>query len=126
MLDALISGRLIKDCQLKTAKNGKPYTNFLLTVHVGEPDNIVISGIALGDAAERLAKLGKGDAVSVTGSLKPTEWEDRMTSETRHGLGITVADVLSAYDIKKRRAKPDTQGSHQPQPEYDFDDEIPI
>lgn len=30
MLDALISGKLIKDIELKTSQNGKPYTNFLV------------------------------------------------------------------------------------------------
>ncbi|MEQ1560407.1 MAG: hypothetical protein ABL933_15910 [Methyloglobulus sp.] len=63
MLDTLISGKLIKDTELKTSQNGKHYTNFLLSVHVGEPENIVVSGIAFGVHAERIAKLGKGDAL---------------------------------------------------------------
>ena len=128
MLDALISGKLIKDTELKTSQNGKPYTNFLLSVHVGEPENIVISGIAFGSHAERIAKLGKGDAVSVIGALKPTEWADKATGETRHGLSVTVADVLSVYDIKKRRKPteetPAFHGTYQPPPPYD--DELPI
>lgn len=74
MLDALISGKLIKDTELKASQNNKPYCQFLMTVHVGEPENIIISGIAFGSHAERIAKLGKGDAISVIGSLKPSEW----------------------------------------------------
>ncbi len=106
----------------------------LLSVHVGEPENIVVSGIAFGSHAERIAKLGKGDAVSVIGALKPTEWADKATGESRRGLSVTVADVLSVYDIKKR--KPEASGfvgTYQPPPPYraggqqhEFDDEIPI
>jgi hypothetical protein len=39
--------------------------------------------------------------------LKPTEWADKATGETKRGLSITVANVLSVYDIKKKR-KADT------------------
>lgn len=127
MLDALISGKLIKDCQLKNSQNNKPYCQFLMGVHIGEPENTVISGIAFGVHAERIAHLKKGDAVSVIGALKPTEWQDKATHETRHGLSITVNNVLSVYDIKKRR-KPDENTTRQDKPGYSsepaFDDPV--
>jgi single-stranded DNA-binding protein len=110
MLDALISGKLIKQPELRTGQSGKPYCQFLLSVSIGEAENIVISGIAFGSHAERISKLGKGDAVSVIGALKPTEWQDKASNETKHGLSITVSDVLTVYDIKKRRkVEPDNQ-----------------
>lgn len=129
MLDALISGKLIKDTELKTSQNGKPYSNFLLSVGINEPENIVVSGIAFGVHAERIAKLSKGDALAVIGALKPTEWQDKATHEDRHGLSVTVADVLTVYDIKKRRkpTEPDGKPNHPPYgnpPPYD--DELPI
>jgi single-stranded DNA-binding protein len=107
MIDALISGKLIKDPQLKTGPSGKPYAQFLLSVHTGEEQPIIVSGIAFGEVAERIAKLGKGDPVSVVGSLKPSEWADKTTGETKHGLNITVNNSLSPYDIKKRRPTQD-------------------
>jgi single-strand DNA-binding protein len=106
MIDALISGKLIKSPALKTGQSGKPYANFLLSVAIGEDKPVIVSAMAFGEVAERIAKLQKGDAVSCTGSLKPSEWIDKATGETKHGLGITVCNVLSPYDIKKRR--PDT------------------
>jgi hypothetical protein len=39
----------------------------MLSVPIGEPQPIVVTGIAFGEIAERIAKLGKGDAVSVIG-----------------------------------------------------------
>jgi single-strand DNA-binding protein len=107
MIDALISGKLIKDCPLKTSQNDKLYCQFLLSVSTGDTENTVISGIAFGDNAERIAKFAKGDTLAVCGALKPTEWEDRNTGETRHGLSVSVSGVLSVYDIKKRRPKPE-------------------
>lgn len=113
MIECLLNGRLIRSPELKTGNSGKPYTNLLLSVSVGEAENIVISAIAFGDIAERLAKLGQGDAVSLAGSLKPTEWTDK-TGATKHGLSMTVTQSLSVYDIQKRRKKPDDMGTSKP------------
>jgi single-stranded DNA-binding protein len=103
MIDALISGKLIKDTELKTGGTGTKYTQFLLSVSCGEPQNIIVSGVAFGEVAERIAKLQKGDSLSVIGSLKPTEWTDKTTGETKQGMNITASNALSIYDIKKRK-----------------------
>ncbi len=105
MIDALISGKLIQTPQLKTGKSGNPYTNFLLSVHIGEEKPVVISGIGFAEIAEKIAKMGKGDALAVTGSLKPSQWEDKNSGETKHGLSITVSNSLSVYEIAKRKPK---------------------
>ena len=103
MIDALINGKLAKDTQLKTSANGNLYCHFSLIVAIGEPTPIFITGIAFNENAERIARLKKGDALSVTGSLKPSEWTDKTTGETKHGLNVTVSDCLSVYEVKKRR-----------------------
>ncbi len=105
MIDALVSGKLIKQPELKVSQNGNHYTNFLLSRHVDEPKNVVVSCMAFGEVAERIDQLGKGDASAVVGALKPFEWQDSATYETRHGLNLTVSSVLSVYDIKKRCPK---------------------
>jgi single-strand DNA-binding protein len=104
MIDALINGKLFRDTELKTSAKQTHFCNFMLSVSVGEPTAIIISGIAFNEAAEKIAKLKKGDAVSLTGSLKPSQWQDKTTGETKHGLNITVSDCLSLYDIKQRKA----------------------
>lgn len=104
MIDALISGKLIRDTALKTSATNTTYCQFLLSVSVNEPENIVVSGVAFGEVAERIAQLKKGDPLAVIGSLKPTEWSDKTTGELKHGLSITVNNSLSPYDIKKRKA----------------------
>ncbi|CAG1022896.1 hypothetical protein DOJK_01969 [Patescibacteria group bacterium] len=103
MIDALISGKLLKDTELKTSANNNQYCNFLLSVHTGDPAPMVVSGIAFNEVAEKIARLKKGDALTVAGSLKPSEWTDKTTGETRHGLNVTVSNGLTLYDIKKRK-----------------------
>jgi single-strand DNA-binding protein len=104
MIDALISGTLIRDPSTRTGASGKPFCNFLLSAPVGgEEPAVMVSGIAFADAAEKIGRLKKGDALSVVGSLRPSTWQDKTTGETRHGLNITAQACLTAYDVKKRR-----------------------
>jgi single-strand DNA-binding protein len=105
MIDALISGKLIKTPELKTGQSGKYYTQFLLSVAIGEDKPVIVSGMAFTETAEKIARLQKGDALSVVGALKPSEWVDKATGTLKHGLSITANASLSVYDIKKRRPK---------------------
>jgi single-stranded DNA-binding protein len=109
MIDALITGKLIRDPMAKTGQSGKAYCNFLLSVPTGDEQPVIVSGIAFGETAERIGNLKKGDALTVTGTLKPSSWTDKTTGETKTGLSITVSSCLSAYDVAKRRKKPDSQ-----------------
>jgi hypothetical protein len=103
MIDALISGKLIRDTETKISSKGTPYCNFLLAVPIGEEQPIIVLGIAFNDVAERIGRLTKGDALTVTGALKPSSWNDKSTGEEKHGLSVTVSSCLSAYDVAKRR-----------------------
>ncbi len=134
MIDALISGKLIKSPELKVGQSGKYYCQFLLSVSTGEEKPTVVSGIAFTETAEKIAKLGKGDALSVVGALKPSEWICKTTGNLKQGLSITVSASLSAYDIKKRRPKAEAQADQHTnngasRPSYDsmpFNDSIPF
>jgi hypothetical protein len=123
MIDALIGGKLIKDPSKKMGPSGNYYAQFAMGVHIGDEPSIVVSGIAFGVVAEKILLLKKGDALSVIGPLKPTEWIDKTTNETRHGLSVTVNNVLSLYEIKKRKPK-FTTAAVKSKNELDFDDEL--
>jgi len=124
MIDALISGKLIKTPELRTGKTGNHYTQFLLSVSVGEEQPVIVSGIAFAETAERIAKLQKGDPLAVIGSLKPTEWTDKTTGETKHGLNVTANNALSPYDIKKRKPVTDSAANNAANANRPFDDPI--
>ncbi|MBK8815869.1 MAG: single-stranded DNA-binding protein [Methylococcaceae bacterium] len=130
MIDALISGKLIKAPQpLKLSRNGIPYCNFMLRVNQQDSDETLLcSGIAFGEHAEKIARLGKDDPLSVVGSLKLSYWIDNEGYQ-KSGLNITVSNCLTAYEVKKRRGtdkpKPSAQTQYDDQG-YDFNDDIPI
>jgi len=128
LIDALTSGKLIRDPTTKTGPSGKPYATFLLSAATnGEAENAIVSGIAFADTAEKIAQLHKGDALTVTGSLNLTTWNDRNTGEAKTGLNLTVAYALSVYDAKKRRG--DTKGKDKTadnRNDRPFNDSIPI
>jgi single-stranded DNA-binding protein len=103
MIESLVSGKLFRDVELKQSVKNTPYCNFMLSVAVGEPKPVLISGLAFSAQAEKIAKLKKGDALTVIGSIKPNQWPDKTSGEIKHGLTMTVQDCLSLYDLKKRR-----------------------
>lgn len=122
MIDAIVSGKLIKDPSTRTGPSGKPFTQFLLSCHIGEEQPVIVSGICFAEVAGRVAVLKKGDPLCVVGSLKPSEWQDKTTNETKHGLNVTANGALSPYDIKKR--KPVEVETAKPQREYEFNDAV--
>jgi single-stranded DNA-binding protein len=97
-----------------------------------------VTVLAFGDDADRLAKLTRGDAISVQGPLKQTEYT-AANGETRHGLEIMVNGILTAHDRRKKSGATDTAPKPAPgtgrnvtaaydawrgQDQRDFDDEI--
>jgi len=129
MIDSLISGRLVRDPQIKTSSNGNQYVQFLMSVSMGEADTQIVSGVGFDESViNKINLLKKGDSLAVVGSLKQTEWTDRVTNELKHGLSITANQSLSIYDIKKRKPKPaadspagNSTNDNSPKP---FDDEL--
>ncbi len=126
MLSLLVAGRLVRDPQMRTGKNGKPYTTALIAVPVkavseSDEDRVLVSVIAFGPAAEALAALAKGDDVSCAGNGRLSSWtKDGVEC---HGLAVTVYRVLTAYQRRKTQAA--QQEPKQPVPAgADFDDDM--
>ena len=110
MLSVLISGKLVREPQTRTGKNGKPFATALIAVPVeavseGDEDRVLVSVIAFGPAAEALAALAKGDDVSCAGSGRLSHWTK--DGVERHGLAVTAHRVLSAYARRKTQKAQD-------------------
>lgn len=108
MFNVLISGKLSKPPRLGMGKNGQPYCTASVRVPVqgqreDEPDAVFASVIAFGEDAEKLGRLLQGDAVSVSGSARLSQWEKEGRAMT--GLNVTATALLSAYDMRKRRGE---------------------
>lgn len=98
MLSAIASGTLLKPPEVKTSKSGSEYCHFILVVPIEDKRTMTLNGVATGDTAEKIAKLSTGDALSVTGNLKPNRWKDKETGEQKNGLTIVARSSLSAFD----------------------------
>lgn len=133
MIDTLITGKLIKEPQpLKLSRNGNPYCNFMLRVNQHDSDETVLcSGIAFGEQAEKIARLGKDDPLSLVGSLKLSEWTGQ-DGIKKTGLNITVSNCLTPYEVRKRRGsnKPKQGTTHHDNQDAgypdDFNDDFPF
>ena len=66
-------------------------------------DSLFVSVIMFGDAAKPFMALSDGDAVALTGSISPKAWTDKTTGEPRAGLDMQVQQVLSMYQLQKKR-----------------------
>jgi len=129
MIDALVSGKLIRDPQIKISSNGNQYIQFMLSVSAhGEADTQVISGIGFDESViNKINLLKKGDSLAIAGALKQTEWTDKTTNELKHGLSIVANNSLSVYDIQKRKPKPEPDQAGKPShgdQDMPFDDAI--
>ena len=112
MLSALLSGTLASDPKSGTSKSGTSWSNCIVRVPCGqnkegEAETAFVQVACFGSHAEALARLGKGDSVSATGSMKPSEYQAK-DGTTRHGLSLTATAILSAYQVRQRRG--DDQG----------------
>ena len=100
MIDALVAGKLIQTPTSRTGASGKPFTNFLLSVSVGEDATIVVSGIAFGEAAEKIARLQKSDPLAVIGSLRPSSWVDSRWRYVTSGSDVIVPSPHAGFFIQ--------------------------
>jgi single-stranded DNA-binding protein len=66
-----------------------------------------VSLACFGSDADALGRLDKGDSITAQGQLKPTEYTGKDGS-TRHGLSLSAAHLLTAYQVKRKRG--DDQG----------------
>ena len=118
MISALITGSIVSDPKSGISKTGTSWANCMVRVpcgqnrETGDQESAFVQLACFGDEAGKLARLTKGDSVSATGALKPTEYIK--SGETRHGLSLTAQAILTAYGIAKRRGdSPDRREASQ-------------
>ncbi|MDD2742997.1 MAG: single-stranded DNA-binding protein [Rhodocyclaceae bacterium] len=105
-IQAMISGTLSKDAEPKVSSGGKEYVQ-LVVRSAGEPPQFV--RVALwGDDCEGAISLGKGDAVSVVGSLTVGVWES-------NGKASPSLSMMAHRCISPSIKKPRKSLQHRPQ-----------
>ena len=110
-LTLLATGTLLRDPVARTSAAGKQFCTALMRVPGEGEDAVLCSLIAFHpDAVRSILALSNGDAIAVSGLGKLTSWTK--DGEEKHGLGVTVEAVLTAYQIDKKR-----QQTKKPAPE---------
>ena len=103
MIALLVTGRLIKQPQVRVSAKGSEYVTALLSVTVENSESIVCQVIAFtDDVVATLSAMGKGDALSLAGTGMPKVWESA-DGEPKATISIKADAVLTAYQLQKRR-----------------------
>ena len=102
MIHVLLTGTLYDAPVGRIARNGNPFATAKLLADVGDGSAVWCSMIAFAEAGERLATLRAGDAVSVAGRARLSQWEDA-EGKPRAGLDVTVTEVISLQQAARAR-----------------------
>jgi len=102
-IDALISGRLVKDPEAKVSAGGKSYA--LMIVKSGED---FIRCLLFAEDLTPFLKLGRGDPVALVGSLTPSLYERSGVQQI--GLSALCSRAISPV-AKIARPKTDKAGT---------------
>ena len=131
MISALASGQLVRAPKSGTSASGTRWANTTLRCSTGtDREGAALSSfvtvVAFGDTAEKLARMAQGDAISVQGPMKQTEYAK--DGETRHGLEILANNILTPYAVKQKRGDSEAKAANSNHgwnpPRVDFDDPI--
>ena len=130
MIHVLLIGTLYDTPMGRIARNGNPFATAKLLADVGDGSAVWCSVIAFAEAGERLATLHAGDAVSVAGKARLSQWEDA-EGRPRAGLDVTVTEVISLQSASKagfrrpRTVRPDqTEAEPASETAVPFDDDL--
>ena len=100
MIHVLLTGTLYDTPVGRIARNGNPFATAKLLADVGDGSAVWCSMIAFAEAGERLVTLRAGDAVSVAGKARLSQWDDA-EGKPRAGLDVTVTEVISLQSVSK-------------------------
>jgi len=104
MIDGLVSGKLCGMAQERTGKSGKTFVTAKVRAAVSNESASFVSVITFEDKVKSaLLALGDGDSVALAGTLTPKVWTNK-EGNARASLEMMAHGVLTAYEVKRRRA----------------------
>ena len=108
MIDALISGRLRGAPSLRTGSNGAPFALFRVGAFDKTGLGVLCSCITFSQTAiEAVQRLTDGDSIAVSGEVAISTWS-ASDGSPRHGLDVTAHQVLTPYQVTRKRKGADT------------------
>lgn len=112
-LQALASGTLTADPVHRNSAKGA-YVTAMLRVPTDD-GGILASAIAFGAAADRLAECGAGDALSISGRARLTQWIGR-DRQQRYGISILVEQIATVRPRRQPRRADANRSASAPRP----------
>ncbi len=120
MLTVMLSGTIAKTPEQRTSKNGNEFATTSVRAQTGEGD-LFASVTAFGELAPTLARLAKGDPVTVIGTGKVSVYQGK-DGDTKAGLSVIASRIIALADhqapLKPKSTKP--EGSGQPRRFTDY------
>lgn len=105
MIETLITGKLYGAPKQGTTKNGGSYANAKVKVPAGDGETLFANIITFSDTAvQALCALTDGDPVACVGTLKVSTYTSK-TGDTRVSLDIAASQILTLYQVKRKRDK---------------------
>jgi single-strand DNA-binding protein len=107
-IHAAFTGRIGKDAEVRTARDGKPWASFPVAVDTkgdGEAPAIWVRVALFGDTVGAMApRLTKGTEVYCEGRMSLGTWTGR-DGEVKAGLNLTAWEVQPMGQIGRRKPK---------------------
>lgn len=96
----IVVGRVYKEYEIRSTKNGKSVIDLPLAVNNGKDDTTFINIQLFGSIADNTNKyVRKGDLVGIKGSIKNNNWEDK--EGKKHYDYQFIADKVTFLSTKK-------------------------
>lgn len=99
----IITGKLTRNPQAKTSKQGNPYLWMLLSVPT-EQERLSASVLGFEQVAETMGKLNQGDEVAVTGTATINQWE-KGDGTINISLNVMASQVMTMYQHRKKKKR---------------------
>jgi single-strand DNA-binding protein len=126
---ACFVGRLGKDAEIRTTRDGKPWASFPVAVDSDKDREAATSWVRVacfGDRVDELApRLTKGTQVYVEGRLTLRPWTDSEGRE-RAGLSLATGEVVIMGQIGRRPKLGGVSNTPPKEAKREFDDAIPF
>lgn len=102
-------GRVVRDVELQSSKEGKPYANFTVVENLGKDKSNFMTCIAFGKTAEFISKyFTKGKPIYIDGSLEKTDWVAKDGTK-RYDYNIIVSNVTFVPQESKENIPTSTE-----------------
>ena len=124
----ILTGRLIKDCELKYGASGSAYARFTIAVNRMKKEDGAdfISCTAFGKTAELIAEYTrKGNLIGVQGRLQQDIYEKDGQKQSKTGVTVDKVEFLESKKEETNTETPKKSNKVNPKPDLNLGEQKP-